>query len=323
MVRESVDLVNKGNNTLTKLRLAPLDERLRTIFIVPGGEPPLTSRFEAPLNDGVLDLQAAFKVGVVSGGRLTLNYEYPFPTKLRSIEGTSIRLDVSAKPPVPGVVSYFGIQLVLPDGYLLVSSSSSSRVTNSSSFTDQKVTLAFSPGVAWAARDSMPLASALFAFTLLAFIVSRIVAGEEAVKEAPKKISDFARVYEEKLSTSEEVLAGLRGKELDRVSRRELDEARRALDEIRGRALSRVGELRPQVIALKPGLQGILNEISRIEREYDRSVKDLFGMFEQYYTRKLRSETYQKLLRTYEKRYRRYTDNLGELLNTIHRELER
>lgn len=322
-VRETVDLVNKGNDTLTKLRLTTLDDRLRSIFITPGGDPPLTPQFEAPLPDGILDLQATFRVGVGSGGRLSLSYEYQFPSKLLLVDGTSIRLEVPGTPPVPGVVDQLGIQLILPEGYLLLSSSSSSQVTNSSSFSDQGVTLAFSPGVAWAAGDIMPLASAVFVLALLAFVVSKVVVGEGAKKEAPKKISDFAKLYEEKLSASEEVFVGLRDKEVDRVARRELDEARRALEEIRSRALSRVGELRSQVLTLKPGLAGLLNEITGVEREYDRSVKDLFGVFEQYFTRRLRRETLQKLLPGYEKRYRKYTNSLGELLNTIHREFER
>jgi hypothetical protein len=64
----------------------------------------------------------------------------------------------------------------------------------------------------------------------------------------------------------------------------------------------------------------ITSQIGEAEREENRSSKDLVNLYEQYYTKRMRQETFEKLLPSYRRRLDEATNRLSDVLNAAQRE---
>ena len=64
----------------------------------------------------------------------------------------------------------------------------------------------------------------------------------------------------------------------------------------------------------------IANQISEAEREENKSSKDMVNLYEQYYTRRMRQETFEKLLPSYRRRLDEATNRLSDFLNAAQKE---
>jgi len=64
----------------------------------------------------------------------------------------------------------------------------------------------------------------------------------------------------------------------------------------------------------------VVNQIHQTEREVDRAAKDKLNLYQQYYTRQMRKEVFDRLLPQYTKRLERALNQLSDELHTVQRE---
>jgi predicted nucleic acid-binding Zn-ribbon protein len=102
------------------------------------------------------------------------------------------------------------------------------------------------------------------------------------------------------------------------VSRVEFNKIRNEIDSLKTRSINRLNEIK-QTAGSKRFLE-LLNEIQDAEREEDRAAKDLLNLYDQYHSRRMREDTFRRLLPNYRKRWDAVTNHLSDLLNMAQKE---
>lgn len=321
-VEESLRIHHYGGQDLTKIGIRYLDSNLTSVVFLPSSIPPLSARQTVTVSGEKISLEDVFKRPLKDGENITLQFEYLLPSRSIESKDGGFALAVPLSSPVKGFIRNYNVSVNLPPGFTLVSPLTGYSRLNASIFDDGTLAVNFRPGLGWASGDVIPFASGIFIVSLGVLLLTQRGRGKE-VKEAPKKIGEFIRAHEEKTTATAALLDELARKGIERVGRQEIDDTRRTLEEVRAKSASRSSELRPGLLAAKPGLERLLNEIASIDREYDRATRDLFNVLEQYYLRRMKKETFERMLPGHQKRVERLASNLAELLNSIQREFER
>jgi hypothetical protein len=319
-VREFVHLTNNGDNALARLDLAPLGGPPRSITLLPIGEPPLANPTEVFLEGRTLNLLSALKASVAAGGTLLLAYEYSLlDSTLRDGDGI-FRIRAPLAPPVPGLVRMHTLTLSLPPGFISVGDLTPLRRANASELSAETYDLSYRPGFAWGATDLLPAGSTVFLVTLLGVLLTDSARRGRAVREGPRELGELGRVFDERLETTAELLTSLRSRTPKELSRRELEAARRTAEELRSRALTRVGEVRARLPPTRPELHRALAEVVSAERECDRAARELLTLFEQRSLGRVKEETFERLVLEHTRRYEQWAGRVAEAISLIERE---
>jgi hypothetical protein len=313
-----VTLHNYGLSEIDSLTLN-LPGNPSSVVLLPVGIPPLSNPRTVSVSGGSIDLKSGTSQ-VAGGSNVTIAIQYPVPKSLYTISGTYLVVNIPQTPPV-NLVDSFVIQLSSPNGYVVFTPNSPVYVYAGSD-TSGHYSMAYRPGLAWATYLAIPVASGFALFVFLAALILRPSKAAEEAAEIPKKLGELIRVYEDKISGNLEILNEFKGRKVGEVSRASLDDARRRINEIRSRTASRVNELR-QSIVTRPDLASLFNNLTNTDREHDRAVKDVLNIYDQYFTRKIREETYARMLPDRQKRLERLTASLTDAVTAFQREYEK
>jgi hypothetical protein len=312
---------NYGQSQISTLTLNFPNPQPSTVTLLPVGNPPLSDPHTVSVSSGTVDIGSA-NDQISGGSNVTIAIQYSVPKSEYGVSGTIYTVKIPMTPPVSLADSY-SIQISVPNGYIQYTPNSGTY-----SYVGQGLSgtynASFRPGLAWASSSALPIASG---FAFFAFLAALLVAGpakraEEEAAEIPKKLGGLIKVYEDKISGNLEILNEFRGKKIGEVSRASLEDARRRMDELRNRTSNRVNELRAS-IAVRPELGRLFNNLTNADREYDRSARDVLSIHEQYFTRRVREETYAKLLTDRTRRLERTTAALTDAVNSFQREYEK
>ncbi len=319
-VHDSITLRNSGSSDLTSLHLATLNTTTK-VTIIPAVSPPLTNPTSLALSNGVIDLTKNPFVAIPSGRNFTLTVAYALPAKFYTVSGGDVRVDLPLTPPISAPVDTLTLSMSLPNG-LRAAQGQSRVVQNATPITPGEQTFGYSLTLGWASDRAIPAASVIFAAALVAFFVSVEGQEEEATAEEEGGITggipDMIKAFEEKVDLVNTMLREVPKEDPNNLNKAYFVELRSRVDTFRSRALQRLNEAKQKSTAQR--FSDHLTRIHDTEREVDRATRDILNLYEQYYTKRMRQETFEKLLPSYRKRLEAALNQLSDQLNLAQRE---
>lgn len=181
--------------------------------------------------------------------------------------------------------------------------------------------MSYSLSVGWAVGQGIPAASAIFALLLIGLYVSRTGMTEEEETEevsSTERASAMIKAFDEKTSLINGLWPEVAAADPNELNMAYFDELRGRLDAFRSRALQRLNEVKQKSTTQR--FFDLLNQIHTTEREVDRATKDKLNLYEQYYTKRMRKEVFDRLLPQYSKRLERALNQLSDELHVVQRE---
>jgi hypothetical protein len=175
--------------------------------------------------------------------------------------------------------------------------------------------------VGWAVDQGIPTASLIFVLLLVGLFVSRTsMTQEEETEEesSTERASAMIKAFDEKTSLINGLWPDIAAANPSELNKAYFDETRVRLDTFRSRALQRLNEVRQKSTTQK--FFDLLNQIHTTEREVDRATKDKLNLYEQYYTKRMRKEVFDRLLPQYSRRLERALNQLSDELHVVQRE---
>ncbi len=323
VVTDRISFGNLGTTALTTLYISPLTSASGTVTVLPPAVPHLLNPASVTLsNYGISLTSAMVGSGVNPNANFTLVYQYPLPQKYYNTSGGQITLELPTTAPIAAFVNSYVVEFSLPAGVKVVQEPPSA-FSNAEPAPWEKgsFTMTYGLSVGWAVDQGIPVASAIFVLLLIGLFVSRTTMSEEEETEegsSAERASAMIKAFDEKTSLINGLwpeVAAAEPKELDRAY---FDELRGRLDAFRNRALQRLNEVKQKSTTQK--FFDLLNQIHTTEREVDRATKDKLNLYEQYYTRRMRKEVFDRLLPQYSKRLERALNQLSDELHVVQRE---
>ncbi|MGD1054639.1 MAG: hypothetical protein ABR867_00945 [Nitrososphaerales archaeon] len=323
VVTDQISFENLGTTALTTLYISPLTSPSGTVTVLPRTVSHLLNPASVTLsNYGIALSTAAIGASMYPKTNYTLAYQYPLPQKYYSASGGRITMDLPTTSPISAFVNSYVVGFSAPVGVKVVQGPPSgfSKV-EPAPWETRSFTMTYGLSAGWAVDQGVPAASAIFVLLLIGLYVSRTGMTEEEETEeesSTERASAMIKAFDEKTSLINGIwpeVAAADPKELDRAY---FDELRGRLDAFRSRALQRLNEVKQKSTTQK--FFDLLNQIHASEREVDRATKDKLNLYEQYYTRRMRKEVFDRLLPQYSKRLERALNQLSDELHAVQRE---
>ena len=321
LVKDSFVLQNLGTTELDTLTVAPLTTANGEITILPSTNPPMVTATSVLLSNGGIDLtNTAVGLPVDPGGNLTITYQYPLAKQYYSISGGVVSISVPLAPPIAAFVGSYSLGLSPPAGVKVVQGEQKT-MTDVEPFETGTASFSYSFSLGWALDDGVPAASSLFVVLLIGLFVAgtRMAPAEEEEEEtATERSTDMVKAFEEKTSLINSMFEEIPKTDPSQLGKVYFDELRGRLDTFRSRALQRLNEVKQKSTTRK--FFDLLGQIHETEREVDRAAKDMLNLYEQFYTKRMRQEVFERLLPNYKRRLEKALDKLSDELNTAQRE---
>jgi hypothetical protein len=321
VVRDTLSFKNDGTAQLSTLTVAPLTSSSTQITMVPPSSPPLLSPVSVGLiSDGIDLTNSALGLAVASGANLTISYEYPLAQRFYNVSGGVVSLSIPTSPPIAAFVKSCSIGFSFPPGVRLVRGSPQT-LSNVTPFQVGTAIMSYSLSVGWALGSGVPIASLLFVLVLAGLFAARTGMGaeeEEEEESATERVTDMIKAFEEKTSLINGLFEEIPTAEPSELGKTYFDELRVRLDTFRGRALQRLNDMKQKSTTQK--FFELLNQIHNTEREVDRAARDMLNLYEQFYTKRMRKEVFDRLLPNYKKRLEKALNQLSDELNIAQRE---
>ena len=323
VVTDQISFENLGTTNLTMLYVSPLTSASGKVTVIPPAVPHLLNPVSVTLSNYGISLSAALVGFSVSpNANYTLVYQYPLPQKYYSISGGQITLDLPTTPPIAAFVKSYVVEFSLPTGVRVVQGPPSAfSNTNPAPWQTGSFAMTYGMSVGWGLDQGIPGASAIFVLLLIGLFVSRTSMTEEEETEeesSTERASAMIKAFDDKTSLINGIWPEVVAADPNELNRAYFDEIRGRLDTFRSRALQRLNEIRQKSTTQK--FFDLLNQIHTTEREVDRATKDKLNLYEQYYTRRMRKEVFDRLLPQYSKRLERALNQLSDELHTVQRE---
>ena len=325
LVTDTIEFQNLGTTPLSTLYIQPLAPTSATATVETLTEPRLLNPVSFSLISDSIDLtQLAVGYpnnGVAAGGNFSITYQYSLGTRYYSVSGGQVTLNIPETPPISAFIDSFTIELSLPHG----ATSSSLRpttVTNVTPWHTGQTSFSYGLSVGWAIDDGVPLATIVFSLLLIGLFASRTTTAEAEGEEEEESSSELAsamiKAFDEKTNLINGLWSEIESKDPNEIDREYFDELRTRLDTFRSRALQRLNEVKQKSTSQK--FYEVVNQIHQTEREVERAAKDKLNLYQQYYTRQMRKDVFDRLLPQYTRRLERALNQLSDELHTVQRE---
>ncbi len=322
-VQDTVTLRNLASYSISSLPLTLLSGSISAVTIVPSSIPPTIDPTVVSLTGGSLGLSSApFSAPIQAGDNFTFAMRYSVPSSLVKSSGSTVSVSVPFILPIQAVVGSYTVTSLLPSGMHSVGASKT-VVTNATSINQGTITVSYSVNTGWAADQAVPAASLLFAATFMVLALRRPEGEQEEEDEEEEQtvtdmLPDLIKGLEDKVALFGQFQTDIARKSQGGVTRAEFVKIRNEIDSLKSRAINRLNEIR-QTAGSKRFLD-LLNQIQDAEREEDRSAKDLLNLYDQYHGKRMREDTFRRLLSNYRKRWDAATNHLSDLINMAQRE---
>jgi hypothetical protein len=323
-VEDTVSLRNLASYAITNLPLKLLDSSVTNVTIVPSSVTPTINPTVVALTNGALNLaNPPFSAPIQAGDNFTFAMVYTIPRSDISTSGNTVSVSIPYDLPVQAIVQNYTVTMALPSGMHAVGASRS-VVTNATSIVPGTVDLMYTISPGWAADQAVPAATLLFAaaFIALAFRSSQTVSKKEEEEDEDEelgtRLADMIKAMEEKISLFQQFQTDMAQKSQGTVTRNDFNKIRNELEALKVRAMGRLNAVRQAAESQR--YVDLLNQLQEAERQEDRAAKDLLNLYDQYQSKRMREETFKRLLPSYKKRLDSATNHLSDLLNLAQRE---
>ena len=322
-IQELVTFRNLASYTISDLPVSLLSGSITSVTIVPWSTPPTIDPTLVSVTNGAIALTSApFSAPIQAGDNFTFAMEYSVPSSLVKTSGSTVTVSVPYTLPIQAVVGSYTVTSLLPSGMHSVGTSKT-VVTNATPITQGSISISYSVSTGWGADQAVPAASLLFAAVFIILALKRPESkkkdeDEEEEMTVTGMLPDLIKGLEDKVALFGQFQSDVAGKAQGAVTKAELVKVRNEIDSLKTRAINRLNEIR-QTAGSKRFLE-LIGQIQDAEREEDRSAKDLLNLYDQYHGRRMKEETFRRLLSNYRKRWDASTDHLSDLLNLAQRE---
>ena len=326
VVTDTIEFQNLGNTPLSALYIQPLAPTSAKAVVETLTEPRLVPPVSFSLISDSIDLtQLAFGYpnnGVAAGGNFSITYQYPLGSNHYTISGGQVKVNLPETLPIKAFIDSYTIELSLPHGAV----SSGPGPTTLSGVTPiwqpGQVSYSYGLSVGWTIDDGVPLAAVVFGVLLIGLFASRATTAEAEEEEGEESSSELAatmiKAFDEKTNLINSLWQEIESKDPNEIDKEYFDELRTRLDTFRSRALQRLNEVKQKSTSQR--FYEVVNQIHQTEREVERAAKDKLNLYQQYYTRQMRKDVFDRLLPQYTKRLERALNQLSDELHTVQRE---
>jgi len=323
VVTDQISFGNLGTTALTTLYISPLTTASGKVTVIPPTEPRLLNPTSITLdNYGIALSTAALGASVSPNANYTLVYQYRLLQKYYDTSGGQITINLPTTPPIAAFVNSYVVGFSLPaDVKVIQGPPSAFSNVYPAPWETGSLTMSYSLSVGWAVGQGIPAASAIFALLLIGLYVSRTGMTEEEETEeesSTERASAMIKAFDEKTSLINGLWPEVAAADPNELNMAYFDELRGRLDAFRSRALQRLNEVKQKSTTQR--FFDLLNQIHTTEREVDRATKDKLNLYEQYYTKRMRKEVFDRLLPQYSKRLERALNQLSDELHVVQRE---
>jgi hypothetical protein len=323
IVTDQITFGNLGTTSLTTLYVSPLTTAGGSVTALPPTEPRLLSAAAISLiNYGISLSSAAVGSPVNPNANYTLVYQYPLPQQYYTASGGQITMNLPTAAPIAAFVNSYVVGYSLPTGVKVVQGPPSAfSNVEPAPWESGTFTMSYGLSAGWAVDAGIPAASAIFVLLLIGLFVSRTTLTEEEETEeesSTERASAMIKAFDEKTSLINGIWPEVAAADPNELNAAYFDGLRGRLDTFRSRALQRLNEVKQKSTTQK--FFDLLNEIHTTEREVDRASKDKLNLYEQYYTRRMRKEVFDRLLPQYTKRLEKALNQLTDELHVVQRE---
>ena len=326
IVTDTIKFQNLGTTTLSTLYIQPLAPTSARAVVETLSEPRLENPVSVSLISDSIDMtQLAFGYpnnGVAAGENFSITYEYPLGSSHYTITGGQVKIDIPETLPIYAFVDSYTIELSLPHGAVASGSTPVTTLAGATPWQSAQESYSYGLGVGWAVNDGVPLATVVFVVLVIGLFASRTTTAEADEEEEEESSSELAammiKAFDEKTNLINTLWPEIAAKDPNEINRAYFDELRTRLDAFRNRALQRLNEVKQKSTSQK--FYEVVNQIHQTEREVDRAAKDKLNLYQQYYTRQMRKEVFDRLLPQYTKRLEKALNQLSDELHTVQRE---
>lgn len=325
-VQDRVSLRNIGGYAITNLPISTLVPGLTEVTILPSSDVPTVNPTLITLTNGAINIGTAPFSGQISpSDNFTFTMAYPLPKADISTSGNAVSVMVPYGLPIAGIAQNYTVALALPTGMHAVGESK--VVTkDATSLVQGAIDLKYTISPGWGSSQVVPAAALLFAatFIVLAFTGTQTLTRkkkedeDEEGEELGERLADLIKALEDKIALFQQFQDDMAKKSQGTVTRSDFNKIKNELDAVKTRAMNRLNAVR-QVAETQRYIE-LLNQLQDAEREEDRAAKDLLNLYDQYQSKRMREETFRRLLPNYRKRVDVATNRLSDLLNLAQRE---
>lgn len=323
-VEDTISLRNLANYTVSDIPLVFLASGLTQATVVPVTGTPTIDPTLVNITGGVLDVsEDPYQTYIAPGDNFTFGIIYSLPSSYYSTSGTTVSLSIPYKLPIDAIVQNFTITTGSAAG-ISPTGKSSVYLSGATPFSQGTAYLKYNVNLGWGAAQAVPIAALIFGVSFVALgLTGRSKAAtkeeeEEEVDELGDRLADMIKAFEDKISLFQQFEGDMEGKGQGTVSRAEFNKIKNEMDSLRSRASGRLNALKQAAGSQR--YQDLLNQVQEASREEDRTAKDLLNLYDQYQSRRMRDETFKRLLPTYKKRSDSAVNHLSDLLNLAQRE---
>jgi len=324
IVTDMISFENLGTTSLTTLHVSPLTSASGTVTILPPAVPHLLNPATVVLDNYGITLASTSAIGepVSANENFTLTFQYPLPHSYYRSSGGQITLNIPKTAPIVAFINSYVVEFSLPAGVkVLQAPPSAFSNVEPAPWATGSITMTYALSVGWALEGGLPGATVIFVLLLIGLFVSRTTITEEEETEeesSTERASAMIKAFDDKTSLINGIWPEVASADPNELDRAYFDELRGRLDAFRTRALQRLNEVKQKSTTQK--FFDLLNQIHTTEREVDRAAKDKLNLYEQYYTRRMRKDVYDRLLPQYTKRLEKALNELSDELHVVQRE---
>ncbi len=320
IVTDYFSFENLGGTGLTTLYISPLTPKDSTVTIIPPSETKLINPVKVTLSGDSISLSSLSFGSPSAGGSYTIAFQYALSKSYYSISGGQVTLNIPDTPPIPAFVSSYTIRISVSPGVRVVEAGPQAPLSVTP-WQKGTTTMEYAITAGWAVTAGIP--SALIVFGML-FIVLFVSKGSMSVEEEEEEetyteaASAMIKVFDEKTNLIDGLWSEITSTDPNQLSKALFDEFRGRLDDFRSKALRRLNELKQKSTTQK--FFDLLTQVTETEREVDRASKDKLNLYEQFYTKRMRKEVFDRLLPQYTKRLEKALNQLSDELHVIQKE---
>lgn len=320
IVHDEIRVINTGDLQATRIRLNRLDNNGVNIDIVPIGNPPLINKKSVILINEVFDIRSIYRTSLGQGEEILFAIEYIISSSYGVFNDGIISYNLPIKPPIDGIVGSFTIDISPMPGVNILEEESYS-IIDITPYNEDKYHFNTGIKIAWASATVLPFATILFIISFVALISTKSKFHRIKVEGKEKNnLEEMVSLFEEKTGAIENIFQNYRNEK--NISKNSLAETKKYFESLKGKSAGKMGEIRTKINIVKPNLNDNFIAFANADKEYNRSVLDMIKLYEQYTTGMIREDTFERLLKKNEKRFRIVKDNLIENMNNIHNEIE-
>ncbi|MHB8568068.1 MAG: hypothetical protein ACYC7D_08040 [Nitrososphaerales archaeon] len=318
IVQDSITAKNLGENTVILLSYTPLTNS-STLTLIPSSETLLSNVQSTTLSAGQIAL-TSINSQIEPGSSETVILQYPLSSQYWTYTNGIYFVNIPPTPPVRAVIDQYQLTTKSSSGIIFTNGTGASSIAlnNTTALSDQ-VLFNYRLGIGSAFGAAIPLASLLF---IAVFAVALVFRPRTATEDDASTTFDaLIKSVEDKISGTNEILSEMKSKGAS-VSRGDLVTARSRIDELRAKSANRIGVLRSQITSPSVSIQAGLNHVSSTDREFDKDVRDELNSYDQFISKRMKEETFLRLIQTYERRLQQMTNAYLDSVHDLREEYE-